>query len=265
MSFLSFPKELRLCVWQLVYFSQEPRLIELRTAPHRNAHDERTFCPRYSPSPELIVFSVCRESRTEAHFQARKAGHIVRLREGLVSGGQDETTCFSHEFYFRFETDILYVPLAGRHVNHYDDSLMNGLLPHFRRAEECDASSLQHIAITKVIESGFQSGGITNSLRAFPNLVCIYLMVPDEVLEQQGQRTLFVRAAQRIMMLHRRDKQIALGKFVPVDAEFARLNHGKLEIVSKDTWKSWSELGNDWVRQKNWSVEMKEAYPEQYD
>lgn len=265
MSFLSLPKELRLHVWQLVYFSQEPRLIQLRTAPHENAHDEATFCPRYSPSPALIVFSVCREARTEAHFQASKAGHIVRLREGLLSGGPDEPTSFAPEFYFRFETDILYVPLEDKGVKHFDDSPENGLLPHFRRAEECDASSLQYVAITKVIESGFRCGSITNSLREFPNLLCIYLMVPDEVLEHQGQRTLFVRAAQRIMMLHRCDKQMALGKFAPVDAEFARLVNGKLEIVSKDTWKSWSELGNDWVRQRDGNLEMKEAYPEQYD
>jgi hypothetical protein len=267
MSFSSLPKELRLYIWQLAYHSQPPRLVELRTEPHNGTHNESIFCPRYSPSLPPTVFNICQEARTEAHYRARKAGHIVRLHNGPLFVIPHEPARCTRDIYFRFEADILYVPLEDKRVKHFDDSPENGLLPHFRRAPDCDASSLRNVAITRVIEAGHRDGSLTNTLKEFPNLSCIYMVVPNNVWWHQGQRTLFVHAAQRIMMMYRCDKHMQLGKFTFTNAEFARLHNGKLEVVPRDTWKDWSELGNDWLLQRDWSMELmaEEAYTKQYD
>jgi uncharacterized protein (DUF952 family) len=240
MSLSCLPTELRLQIWQLAYFSQPPRLVELRTLPHDNAHDENTFCPRYSPSPPPIVVNTCREARKEALRQARKDGHIVRLHHGPrgIAPEQAESTA---EFYFRFETDILYLPLEGRRVQHFDDSPENGLLPHFYKALGCDAMSLRNIAITSIIKSGYRDGSLSNTLRSFPNIQRIYMIVPDEV-----QKALFVRAARRIMTMYRFDRKLQTGKSAYVEANFARVVGSELQLVPLKTWVTWSDLGGDW-------------------
>lgn len=259
------PKELRLYIWQLTYLFQPPRLVELRTRSHDGEHGEDTFCPRYSPSLAPTVINICHEARTEAHYQARKAGHIVRLHHDPISVASEQVE-YTAEFYFRFETDILYLPLEDRDVKHFDDSPENGLLPHFRRATDCDASLLRKIAITSVIKSGYHDGSISNSLRDFPNISHIYMIVPDDVVESQSQRPLFVRAARRVLTMYLFDKEMHTQKYASVDADFARIVKGKIEIVPKGVWRSWSELGIDWVRKNDLKLEIGgDVYRTQYD
>jgi hypothetical protein len=240
MSLSCLPTELRLHIWQLAYFNLPPRLVELRTLPHDKAHDETILCPRYSPSPPPTVVNTCREARKEALFQARKAGHLVRLHHGPLSLAPEQVS-FTPEIYFRFETDTLYIPLEDRHVAHFDDSPENGLLPHFLRATGCDASKLRNIALTSVIKSGYRDGSMSNTLRNFPNIQCIYMIVHDDV-----QKALVVRAARRIMTMYRFDRKLQTGKSAYVEANFARVVRGDLQLVPLETWCSWSDLAGDW-------------------
>jgi hypothetical protein len=146
-AFPLLPTEIRLQIWSLAYFSEPPRLVALRTKPHDENHsEENTFCPRYSPSPAPAVVNICHEARAEARRQARTAGHIVRLH--VRCQGSLRTECIE-EFYFRFEIDISYLP-PDSHLAHFDDSAEVGILPHFRRAVDYDATVLQNMAITRV-------------------------------------------------------------------------------------------------------------------
>tara|TARA_R110002003_G_scaffold70_28_gene6569 strand:- start:2078 stop:2881 length:804 start_codon:yes stop_codon:yes gene_type:complete len=244
MSISLLPKELRLQIWTLAYFAEPPRLVTVRTKPHDEDHDERSLCPRYSPSPAPTVVNVCHEARAEAYYQARKAGHIVCLRYGPLDIPSREHLRFTEEFYFRFETDILHLRLEDEDedVQHLDDSPEVGLLPHFRLAMDCDASLLRNIAITKVIWSGYRDGSLSNTLRMFPHISHMIMMVPEEVLEQKSQKPIFVRAVRRIVTLYKIDMRRQSGDLdgtIPVDVDFATLTAGKLAIVPRQTWRRW--------------------------
>jgi hypothetical protein len=253
MSLSSLPKEIRLQIWSLVYFAQSPRLVALRTKSHDEAHDENIFCPRYSPTPAPIAVNVCHESRDEAYYQARKAGHIIRLHQGRLFGvALDKPGRFTEEFYFRFETDILYLPLEDSRVKHFDDSPENGLLRHFRFSVDCDATLLRNIAVTQVIKSGYRDGSLSNTLQDFPHLARIVMIVHDDVQRNQSQKSVFVHAAHRIMTMYKFDMRKQLGdnaKLAPVDVDFATIVKDKLEVVPKEIWKDWSDLGvdNQWM------------------
>jgi hypothetical protein len=240
MSLSSLPTELRLHIWQLAYFSQAPRLVELRTLPHNNAHDETILCPRYSPSPSPTIVNICQEARKEALYHARKAGHIVRLHHGPLNLTPSQCPCTA-EFFFRFKTDILYILLDDRHVAHFDDSPENGLLPHFLRATGCDGSRLHNIAITSVIRHGLYDGSVMNTLRGFPDIHRIYMVVPEDV-----HKEMFVSAASKIMTVYKFDRYLRKGQMASVEATFARVVKGNLEVVPLETWRTWSELGSDW-------------------
>ncbi|KAH7092943.1 hypothetical protein FB567DRAFT_159033 [Paraphoma chrysanthemicola] len=249
MSIARLPKELRLHIWSLAYFAEPPRLVALRTKPHNQDHDEQTFCPRYSPSPAPVVVNVCHEARTEASYQARKAGHIVCLQHGPSHRSTLENLQSIEDFYFRFETDILYLPLEGAHVQHFDDSPEVGLLHHFGIAD-CDASRLRNIAIGKVIWSGYYDGSFSNTIRMFPKISRLIMMVPDEVMERDPSKPVFVRAARRLVTLYKFDMRHGSGDpndIMSLDVEFARLVAGALAIVPKETWAGWSDLGCEWV------------------
>jgi hypothetical protein len=252
MSLSCLPKEIRLQIWSLLYFSQPPRLVALRTMPHDQAHDEQTFCPRYSPTPAPTAVDICHESRAEACYQAHKAGHIVQLHQGQLGAASSGLARFTEEFYFRFETDILYLPLEDVHVKHFDDSPEVGLLRHFRCSLNCDATLLRNIAITQVIKSGYRDGSLSNTLQEFPHLSQVVMVVPDDVQRSRSQKSLFVHATYRIMTMYRFDLGNQLGdnaKLAPIDVEFAVITKGKLKLVPKDIWKDWSDLGayNQWI------------------
>jgi hypothetical protein len=247
MSLSSLPKEIRLQIWSLVYFAQSPRLVALRTKPHDEAHDENTFCPRYSPTPAPTAVNICHESRGEAYYLAHKAGHIIRLHRGRLFGvASDKPERFTEEFYFRFEIDILYLPLEDSHVKHFDDSPENGLLCHFRFSVDCDATLLRNIAVTQVIKSGYQDGSLSNTLQEFPHLARIFMIVPDDVQRNRDQKSVFVHAAHRIMTMYRFDMRKQLGdnvKLAPVDVDVAKIVKDRLEVVPKEIWKDWADLG----------------------
>jgi hypothetical protein len=237
-AFPSLPKEIRLQVWTLAYFSQPPRLVALRTKPHDEDHpEEDTFCPRYSPSPAPTIVNTCHEARTEAQHQARSAGHLVRLHVGKQSTSPAE---FTQAFYFRFETDILYLPLEDRHVAHYDDSPEVGFLAHLRQAYEVDATALRHIAITRVIWSAFRDGSTSNCLREFPNIEHITSVIPSNcawlMLEQLET---FKDASEYIVRLYQWDVKRLYGERVgkgqlSTSLRYAVLNKGELEIVATE-------------------------------
>jgi hypothetical protein len=239
MSMLSLPKELRLNIWALAYFSQPPRLVSLRTRLHDEAHDEETYCPRYSPTAAPTVVNTCREARAEAYYQARKAGHLVRLDHGPLF------VASTVEFYFRFETDILFLPFNDGYVRHFDDSPEVGLLRHFRRAVDCNASSLRNVAVTKVISSGYYDGSLMNCLREFPDISRLVMMVPGEVWQDDAQKSMFVRASLRILRMYELDIRLQshTGKVARVSVDFATLVRGELGYVPKEIWKDWSDAG----------------------
>lgn len=248
MSFSCLPKELRLEIWTLAYFAQPPRLVALRTAPHDENHDETSFCPRYSPSPASAIANVCHEARSEALHQARRAGHLAHLRIGPITS-QSCTRADFTEVFFRFETDILYLPLDDKHVKHFDDSPDNGLLQHFRMANNVDASKLRTIAITQVIFFGYDDGSLSNCLQQFPDISRIIMMVPDDVQKDAKRQPLFVRAARRIVSLYQFDLRRLYERVDGnnwsidlIDVDFAFFKEGWLEIIPKQTWKDWSTL-----------------------
>ncbi|KAF1944827.1 hypothetical protein EJ02DRAFT_452163 [Clathrospora elynae] len=250
-SLLILPKEIRLQIWSHAYFSQPPRLVALETLPHNEEHPGHTFCPRYSPSPAPTVVNLCHESRAEARYQALKAGHIVQLPHPL--GGPNP----GPDLYFRFSTDILFIPLLGPRLGHYDSSPDSGLLAHFHTAIASNPTLLRSIAITKVIQSGFRDGSLSNVLREFPNISRIVMMLTEDVENSDREKELFVRAAARIVRMYKIDLMSrARGKgetFRPhlFDVEFARLRGGTLDIVSKEIWKEWSDGGDEWATLDN--------------
>jgi hypothetical protein len=241
MSLFCLPKEVRLAIWSLVYFSQSPRLVALRTKPHDENHDEQTFCPRYSPTPAPTVVNICQEARAEAHYQALKAGHIVRLNcEPLFVA--------SDEFYFRFETDILYLPLEDEHVQHFDDSPDVGFLCHFRTG--CDASLLQNIAVTQVVSSGYYDGSLSNCLRDFPNISRMIMVNPRKTWEIEPQKELFVRAACRIVRLYSIDiltQSPYLRTATRLEMETATFSGGELTLVPKEMWGFCPKSKYNWL------------------
>lgn len=244
------PKELRLHIWALAYFDEPPRLVALETKPHDEGHDELHFCPRYSPSPAPTVVNLCRESRGEAHYQATKANHIVKLPTSLAG-----TSC--DQFYFRVETDILLLQLEGPRIKHYDDSPEVGLLAHFYVATGCVPTMLKTIAVTKVILNGFRDGSLSNVLRGFPHISRMVMMLTEETSDDETQKELFVRAAARIVRMYKIDlmnrarSQGETYRAHPFDVDFARLRHGRLDIVPKDVWREWSDGGDNWATLDN--------------
>ncbi|KAH7383316.1 hypothetical protein BKA66DRAFT_93762 [Pyrenochaeta sp. MPI-SDFR-AT-0127] len=247
MSIFDLPKEIRLHIWTHVYFSQAPRLVTLATSPHDENHTEDTFCPRYSPTPAPTAVNICHESRAEAHYQAIKAGHIVKLPY------EHESTC-SQEFYFRFDTDILYLQLAGARIKHFDDSPEIGLLAHFRHATGCAPASLQKIAITKVLLYGQFDGSVSNVLREFPSISHMIMMVPESIRDNSPEKTAFVHAARRIVMMYRFDLEHRAGNIgeqfnpYPFLVDFATLgSENELRIVPRKIWREWSVEGDGWA------------------
>jgi hypothetical protein len=248
MSLFCLPKELRLQIWSLVYFSQPPRLVALRTKSHDEAHDEDTFCPRYSPTPAPIAVYICHESRAEASHQARKVGQIIRLHQGSCDVASKEPPGLTEEFYFRFETDILYLPLEDAGVKHFDDSPEVGLLRHFRVSADKDAALLRNVAVTQVIKSGMRDGSLSNTLREFPRLSRIIMVVPGNIEKSHSRKSLFVEAACRIMTLYKFDTSpdtwLELGYATKLGIhtmDFAVVAKGKLDIIPKALWKDWTK------------------------
>jgi hypothetical protein len=245
MSLSTLPKELRLQIYSLAYFSQSPRLVALRTAPHDESHDESKFCPRYSPSPAPLVANICHEARAEAYFQAEKSRHLTQHHVGLIEAPEG----FGEAYFFRFEKDVLYLPLDDAHVRHFDDSPDNGFLEHLRIAVE-DTRLLRNIAITDVINNGYYDGSLSNVLRHFPNISHMTMMVPEDARGAPNPEEQFVYAAHRIwMMYHMDQKQMTendiQGDFIDVD--FATLEKGQLKVISKQEWGGWSDLGSEWM------------------
>ncbi|KAH8730900.1 hypothetical protein GQ44DRAFT_605759 [Phaeosphaeriaceae sp. PMI808] len=259
MSFSGLPKEIRLQIWELVYFSQSPRLVTLRTKKHNREHDKKLFCPRYSPSPAPTVVNICHEARAEAFFQARRAGHIIRLLHDPIQVPSQEPIHLPDDFYFRFETDIFYLALDDDHVDHLDDSPEMGFLAHLRWAAQGDTTRLRNVALTRVIDSGYHDGSVPNNLRDFPAISSMFMVGRDVDLGVSlSMKQLFVYAARRIVALYRYDvkdhrsqetvraSESGVGR-VSIEVEFVKIEKGELEIVPKQTWKTWSKLGCGWV------------------
>ncbi|KAF1845356.1 uncharacterized protein K460DRAFT_284499 [Cucurbitaria berberidis CBS 394.84] len=246
MSISVLPKEIRLQLWAHAYFSQPPRLVALATRPHHEDHKEDSFCPRYSPSPAPTVVNICQEARAEAHYQALKVGHVVTLPY------DNEPNYTSEAFYFRFETDILYLPLEGPHVKHYDDSPEVGLLAHFREAIGCTPTLLRNIAIEKVVYSGFEDGSLSNVLRDFPTMKRMIMLITERNMRDDAvKKARFCRAARRIEWTYEFD-QCKTGRdseewFRPrpfaCNVDFATRKGGELEIVPKEVWREWTAEG----------------------
>jgi hypothetical protein len=250
MSFSRLPKEIRLQIWTLAYFAEPPRLVAMQTKPHDEDHDETWFCPRYSPSPAPTVVNICHEARAEAYYQAGKAGHLVRHHIGHFSADACALAYSTKGYFFRLDIDTLYLPLEDQNVKHFDESPEIGLLAHFRKAVGCDTSTLRNIAVTKVIWSGYHDGSLSNTLRDFYNISHIIMMVPEELRQNEARKELFMRAARRIVALYRFDlKHQSQDRTadVSIDVDFAKLDHGQLDIIPKQTWKNWASLGCDWI------------------
>jgi hypothetical protein len=101
-TFNSLAVEIRLQIWRLLYHSQEPRIVEVRTAKQRDndTQHENRWHIRYSPSPPPVVVNVCREAREEAEVVAKAGGHL------LFSADQRNE---SSHIYFNPEKDTLYI------------------------------------------------------------------------------------------------------------------------------------------------------------
>lgn len=247
MSISGLPKELRLQIWAIAYFSQTSRLVTITTSPHDENHAFNTFCPRYSPSPAPTVVNICQESRAEARYQATKAGHIVALPY------EYESIC-SREFYFRFDKDILYLQLVGTRVKHYDNSPEVGFLAHFQAAVGCAPSLLQNIALTDILLYGRIDGTVSNILRYFPNISHIIMMVPEDIQDDTVRKAAFLHAARRMVTMYRFDREDTTHntgenfKPYPFLVDFATLGpENDLRIVPKEIWRDWDKDGDGWA------------------
>lgn len=259
MLIFDLPKEIRLQVWSLVYFDEQPRLVTLRTKPHDDQHAEEDHCPRHSPSPAPIVTAICREARTEARFQAQKDNALVRLPSPLDPDPE--------EFYFRLDKDILYINLGHENDKHLDDSPDEGLLAHFLLAEGCNAALLKKIAITQIVHVAFVDGALSNCLRDFPNIEHLIMAFDPPDLSTDMMKTRFVLAARRIVTQYRLDMRMrakANGEVYVhddrrLDLDFAIKKGNGLEVLSKSVWAGWAELEELW-----WTHDVPQRYIDFY-
>ncbi|KAJ4381730.1 hypothetical protein N0V86_003095 [Didymella sp. IMI 355093] len=259
MSIFDLPKELRLQIWSLSYFNHPPRLVTLRTSPHDEHHTESIFCPRYSPTPAPDVVNICRESRAEAEYEARRHRHLISLPSPLVSTSQ--------EFYFRLDTDILFIDLEAGGNKHFDDSPDAGLLAHFLEAKGCDASQLKKIAITQIVRVAFVDGALTNCLRDFPNIEYLVMVLESIDVRSAQEKERVVLAARRIVTQYRLDMRIrakARGEVYVHDEQRLNLDfavrHGAyLEMLEKSVWEGWGDLKKGW-----WKEDVPQRYIDFY-
>ncbi|KAF3037801.1 hypothetical protein E8E12_005560 [Didymella heteroderae] len=253
MSIFNLPKELRLQMWSLSYLTHPPRLVTLRTSPHSEHHPESTFCPRYSPTPAPTVVNICREARAEAEYEARRRGHLISLPSSLGPASLDGVPA---EFYFRLDTDVLFIDLetGGKH---FDDSPDCGLLAHFLNAEGCDASQLRKIAITQVVRVAFIDGALSNCLRDFPAIEYLVMVLDPRDMRTVQEKERFVLAARRIVTQYRLDMRIrakAKGEVYVhdekrLDLDFAVRNGRGLDLLDKSVWEDWGDLDKGWWRE----------------
>lgn len=249
MSIFSLPKELRLQIWSLAYFNEPPRLVTLRTKPHDEHHTENIFCPRCSPNAPPMVVNICRESRAEAEYEARRNAHLISL-----PSPHDPQ---SEAFYFRLDTDILFIDLEHGINKHFDDSPDAGLLAHFLEAEGCDASLLRKIAITQIVHVAFIDGALSNCLRDFPNIEYLVMVINPKDMRTGQEKERFVLAARRIVTQYRLDMRIrakARGEVYVhderrLDLDFAIRNGKDLDVLDKSIWEDWGELERGWWRE----------------
>jgi hypothetical protein len=255
MSIFDLPKELRLQIWSLSYLSHPPRLVTLRTLPHNEHHPESDFCPRYSPTPAPTVVNICREARAEAEYEARRRGDLISLPSRLGPASQ-AVACAGPEFYFRLDTDILFIDLESG-GKHFDDSPESGLLAHFLAASPCDASTLRKIAITQVVRVAFIDGALSNCLRDFPAIEYLVLVLGSGDMWTVQEKERFVLAARRIVTQYRLDMRIrakARGEVYVhdekgLDLDFAVRKGRGLDVLDKSVWEDWGDLQKEWWRE----------------
>ena len=245
----NLPKEIRLQIWSLVYSNEPPRLVTLRTKLHDEQHAEDVFCPRYSIAPSPTAVNICRESRLEAEYHAKRAGQLIFLPSSL-DASQDE-------FYFRPDLDILFINLKHGINKHFDDSPDCGLLAHFRNAVGGDTMLLKKIAITQIVRVAFVDGALSNCLRDFPNIDHLIMVVDTRDMRSVQEKERFVLAARRIVTQYRLDMRIRAkvkGKVYvhgerSLDLDFAIQKGRDLELLKKELWSEWSELEKEWWRE----------------
>jgi hypothetical protein len=259
MSIFSLPREIRLQIWSLAYSSESPRLVTLHTKAHDEHHAEDMFCPRYSPTPAPTVVNICQDSRAEAEYQARRANHLIHLSSPLDPNPQ--------EFYFRLDTDILFIDLEHGINKHFDDSPDCGLLAHFLGAVGCDATKLKSIAITQVVRVAFVDGALSNCLRDFPNIEHLIMVIDPKDMRTSQEKERFVLAARRIVTQYRLDMRIrakARGEVYvhgerSFDLDLATRNGRGLEVLDKSVWEGWGELEREW-----WKEDVPQRYIDFY-
>jgi hypothetical protein len=83
------------------------------------------------------------------------------------------------------------------------------------------------------------------------------MMLTEDVWNNELEKELFVRAAARIVRMYKLDLIIHarnIGetfKAHAFDVDFARLCDGALNIVPKETWRLWSDGGDEWATLDN--------------
>ncbi|KAJ4989525.1 hypothetical protein SVAN01_05060 [Stagonosporopsis vannaccii] len=259
MSIFILPKELRLQIWSYAYFDEPPRVVSLQTIAHDDQHTEDVFCPRYSPSPAPTVANICREARAEAEYHARRTKALIHLPSPLDTK--------SAEFYFRLDTDLLFIDLENGINKHYDDSPDAGLLAHFLDAAGCDATSLKKIVITQVVRVAFVDGALTNCLRDFPNIEYIVMIVDPRDMRTMQEKERFVLAARRIVTQYRLDMRIrakARGEVYvhgerSLDLDFATRRGTAVDVLEKSVWDRWGDLNSKW-----WTEDVPQRYIDFY-
>ncbi|KAH6633278.1 hypothetical protein C7974DRAFT_452551 [Boeremia exigua] len=259
MSIFNLPKEIRLQIWTLVYLNEPPRLVTLRSKPHDDRHAEDVFCPRYSPTPAPTVVNICHEARAEAEYQARRANALIHLPSPL-----DPTP---DEFYFRLDTDLLFIDLEHGINKHFDDSPDAGLLAHFLEAAGCDATSLKNIVITQVVRVAFVDGALSNCLRDFPSIEHLVMVVDHKDMRTDQEKERFILAARRIVTQYRLDMRIrakARGDVYVhgerlLDLDFAVRGGTALSMLNKSDWEGWGDLQSNW-----WMEDVPQRYIDFY-
>jgi hypothetical protein len=229
--------------------------VTLRTLPHNEHHPESDFCPRYSPTPAPTVVNICREARAEAEYEARRRGDLISLPSRLGPASQ-AVACAGPEFYFRLDTDILFIDLESG-AKHFDDSPESGLLAHFLAASPCDASTLRKIAITQVVRVAFIDGALSNCLRDFPAIEYLVLVLGSGDMWTVQEKERFVLAARRIVTQYRLDMRIrakARGEVYVhdekgLDLDFAVRKGRGLDVLDKSVWEDWGDLQKEWWRE----------------
>ncbi|RYG68933.1 hypothetical protein EON64_03985, partial [archaeon] len=227
--FLSAFSIILLCIWRLASLHNDPVHVVYTSVDKLSGFHTLTLDEVQTSLPQIQSLSFgnvgCKFNQCASLGES--TGHVfvdstLRYQKLLGFGGAF-TEASAHNFYklskpqqerflaLYFSESGLQLNMGRVHINscdfslssyafdnvtddfqlkHFDDSPEVGLLRHFRNAVDCDPSLLRTVAVTQVVPSGYHDGSLTNTLRDFPNITRMIMMIPEGMWTNKSQKAL---------------------------------------------------------------------------